>query len=108
MTEAHKEVPPESFEKITEDALALYSATLSDIDLHSTFLDARYAWDVALKARCIEKFGTTKILQKVPAWQKLVGGTVEPEVDITPEQKAFVNREVSLFVREFKESNNLN
>jgi hypothetical protein len=107
MHEDYQIETPESFNKIADEAYALYNATLKNYDLHSAFLDARYLWDKALKARCLEKFGTTKILQKVPAWQRLIGASPEAEVDITPEQRAFVNREVALFVREFKESNSL-
>ncbi len=107
MTEVQQDTNTESFKALASESSELYSFTLTDRELHSAFLDARYNWDKNLKIRCIEKYGSTKMLQEVPSWQTLIGGTVEEEINITAEQRTYINQEVSKFVKEFKESHNL-
>ena len=107
MTEVQQDTNTESFEALASESSELYSFTLTDHELHSAFLDARYSWDKNLKIRCTEKYGSTKILQEVPAWLSLIGGTIEEERNITAEQRTYINKEVSKFINEFKESHNL-
>lgn len=60
--------------------------------------DSIYLFDTQLKRDVTARFGSTRLLQEVAAWQMLVGGTIEPEVRITAEQKAFVEEQIETFI----------
>lgn len=65
-------------------------------------LDDIYHFDKGLKQEVVAAFGSTKLLQEVAAWQALVGGTIESEVSITAEQKAFVEERIKTFLEQLK------
>ncbi|MES2749359.1 MAG: hypothetical protein V4606_03125 [Patescibacteria group bacterium] len=64
-----------------------------------TVLDDIVSFDKDLKKEMVEKYGSTKSLQQVPAWQALVGGTPEPELDLDPEIKELVEGKISIFIK---------
>lgn len=89
------------FEALTARVLALRSHVNTDIDLLFVWQDYVNAWDSEFKTRLKEKYGDTRFAQQVPAWQVLVGGSVEKEVDITTEQREFINKEVERILNQF-------
>jgi hypothetical protein len=62
-------------------------------------LDDIYMFDKQLKIDVTTRFGSTRLLQQVAAWQALVGGTIEPEETITSEQKAFVEEQIGQLIQ---------
>ncbi|MES2966776.1 MAG: hypothetical protein V4668_03240 [Patescibacteria group bacterium] len=64
-----------------------------------TVLDDIVSFDIDLKKEMVEKYGSTKSLQQVPAWQALVGGTPERELDLDPEIKELVEGKISIFIK---------
>ena len=62
--------------------------------------DEIYHFDKGLKQEVMSAFGSTKLLQEIAAWQALVGGTIEPEVLVTVEQKVFVEERIKFFLAE--------
>lgn len=62
-------------------------------------LDDIYLFDKQLKIDVTTRFGSTRLLQQVAAWQMLVGGTIEPEESITSEQKMFVEERIEQFIK---------
>jgi hypothetical protein len=80
--------------------------TSDDIEVQTFLSDKIFTFNQALKKKVIERWGSTKILQQVALWQALVGGSIEVETDITPEQRDFVNTEILTFIEELEKSLN--
>ena len=59
-------------------------------------------FDKKLKVNMVSLYGTTQILQQVPAWQALIGGSIEDETNITPEQKNEINKQIKDFIEKTK------
>ena len=89
-----------SAEKLVNDIQSLREASLNSIELNDTWNGLVKEWDDTFKIQLIEKFGTTKSAQEVPAWQVLIGGTPEEEVSITEEERDFILHEVAHFLYE--------
>ncbi len=60
-------------------------------------------FDKKLKKDVIALYGSTRLLQEVSAWQALIGGSIEKEVSILPEQKEFVVEKIRAFVQLLEE-----
>jgi len=92
---------------LTERVTKLRNKILTERSLLFVWQDALFEWDKSFKLKLEEKFGSRRFAQQVPAWQKLVGGTPEPEVDITDIQRKFILNEVQSFVNDFTAENNI-
>ena len=92
---------------LVDEIRALREDVTNNHELLTAWLDAVYEWDAAFKVKVREKYNDTKLLQEVPAWQTLVGGTVEEGSTITDEQCSFVNQEVTKFIQGFKSAHGL-
>ncbi len=81
-------------EMLCKDIQELRELSLTSVELNDKWNNLVKQWDDGFKLRLREKFGSTQAAQEVPAWQMLIGGTVEEEVSITDAQRDFILREV--------------
>ncbi len=95
------------YDKLHETVREVKEQTLASYDLNSAWMDSVYDWNSELKQQVLERYGTTKFLQQIPAWQVMVGGTVEEPVDVLPEQIELVETSVKKFLEQFKRANGL-
>lgn len=59
-------------------------------------------FDKELKKDMVARFGSTRFLQEVPAWQALIGGSIESSPTIAPELKAEIEEKIAAFVAELR------
>ena len=77
--------------------------SLESLEKNDLWCQTVFQWDAEFKIRLKERYGDTRFAQQVPAWQILVGGTVEEEVDITTEQRDYILKEVSVIFKELQQ-----
>lgn len=97
----------EKRETIDSEALVLEiqearAFSLTSYERNNFWNESVAAWDVVFKKNLVAEFGTTRFAQQVPAWQVLVGGSVETETDITHVQRNYIVTEVNTFFSRIK------
>lgn len=74
----------------------------SDVKMRWHVEDCIRAFDKILKKDMVETYGSTQLLQQVPAFQALVGGSLENETTITPAQRISIVTKIQKFVTELQ------
>ncbi len=91
----------ETVGELHEIVRAIKEKTLASYELNSAWNDAVYEWNAELKQQLRDTYGSTQLLQQIPAWQVMVGGSIEEPVDVTEEQVAFVHASIQKFLDAF-------
>ena len=95
MNESYKNPGCIDGEQLMNDVRTAREASIESMQKNDIWCSTVSKWDADFKIRLNDLYGSTRFAQQVPAWQVLIGGTIEAETDITQEQKEFILKEVT-------------
>jgi hypothetical protein len=88
--------------QLVDKILTIRELALTSPERNVLWVDEVNQWNEDFRKKLIDRYGSTKWAQQVPAWQVLIGGTAEGEVDITDEVRTFILAEVDTFSRKME------
>jgi hypothetical protein len=93
-----KILTPEVFDEATLVNEIYTLRDQSDAKMRWFVDDSIFKFIKSYKKELMETYGSTQLLQQVPAFQAMIGGTLELERGITPEQRTSIVKRIQTFV----------